>query len=78
MKAGLSHDTFIEAFKITKDKQNFKETMLTEEMVEKIFDVKNSCESEYHLYTRMAHSICPEIFSMDEVKQALLLLMVGG
>ena len=26
----------------------------------------------------MASSICPEIYSMDEVKQALLLLMVGG
>jgi DNA replication licensing factor MCM7 len=26
----------------------------------------------------MASSICPEIFSMEEVKQALLLLMIGG
>ena len=68
MRAGLSHETFIEAFKISKDKQNFKETMLTEDMIEKIFDIKNSTESEFHLYTRMASSICPEIFSMDEVK----------
>lgn len=30
------------------------------------------------LYERLAMSICPEIFSMDEVKKALLLLMVGG
>ena len=47
MKAGLSHETFLEAFKIQKDKQNFRETLLTEEMVEKIFDIKNSTESEY-------------------------------
>lgn len=78
MRAGLSHDTFLEAYQIRKDKQNFRETMLTEDMVEKIFDIKNSCESEYLLYTKMASSICPEIFSMEEVKQALLLLMIGG
>jgi len=30
------------------------------------------------LYARLASSICPEIFGMDEVKRALLLLMVGG
>ena len=30
------------------------------------------------LYTRLASSICPEIFGMDEVKKALLLLMIGG
>jgi hypothetical protein len=29
MKAGLAHDTFVEAFRITKDKQNFKENFIT-------------------------------------------------
>lgn len=76
--SGLNHETFIECYKITKDKQNFKETILTDEMVERIFDIKNSCESELDLYRRLSSSICPEIFSMDEVKQALLLLMIGG
>jgi DNA replication licensing factor MCM7 len=30
------------------------------------------------MYSRLASSICPEIFGMEEVKRALLLLMVGG
>ena len=30
------------------------------------------------LFQRFAKSICPEIFGMEEVKQALLLLMIGG
>lgn len=29
MRTGLTHDTFLDAFKIVKDKQNFKETLLT-------------------------------------------------
>ena len=41
-------------------------------------DLKNICEGDYQLYERLASSICPEIFGMDEVKKALLLLMVGG
>jgi DNA replicative helicase MCM subunit Mcm2 (Cdc46/Mcm family) len=58
----------LEAFKIVKDKENFKESFLTEEILEKVYDIKNSCSNDYELYTRMASSICPEIFSMEEVK----------
>ena len=78
MRAGLTHDTYIEAFKISKDKQNFRETILTDTMMDRINEVKASMDSEHQLYTRLASSICPEIYSMDEVKQSLLLLMVGG
>jgi DNA replication licensing factor MCM7 len=78
MRAGLAHDTFLEAYNITKDKQNFKESFLSEENLEKVQDIRDSCESDYQLYTRLAASICPEIFAMEEVKRALLLLMVGG
>lgn len=41
-------------------------------------DIKSTCESDLHLYSRLASSICPEIFAMEEVKKALLLVMVGG
>ena len=78
IRAGLSHDTYIESFRIMKDKQNFKETILSDEMIKRVYEVKNSCEGDHDLYIKMASSICPEIYSMDEVKQALLLLMVGG
>lgn len=78
MKAGLMQDTHIEAYKITKDKQNFKEYMLSDEMLERVKDMKENAESEEALFLNMATSICPEIFGMEEVKQALLLLMIGG
>lgn len=34
--------------------------------------------NEEELFKKMAHSICPEIFGMEQVKEALLLLMIGG
>jgi len=61
-----------------KDKKNFRETYLTEERMDKVNDIRLSSENDNHLFTRLAASICPEIFGMEEVKQALLLLMVGG
>ena len=41
-------------------------------------DLKNLCENDQQLYQRLSGSICPEIFGHEEVKKALLLLMVGG
>lgn len=79
MRAGvLTHDTFLEAFMISKDKQNYRESFLTEDTLTKMDDLKDSSAGEMQLYTRLASSICPEIFGMDEVKKALLLLMIGG
>lgn len=36
MRAGLTHDTHLEAFCISKDKQNFKESYLSDEALEKV------------------------------------------
>ncbi len=47
-------------------------------MMDKINCIRLSSENDNHLFTRLASSICPKIFGMGEVKQALLLLMVGG
>lgn len=52
--------------------------MLSDEMLEKVMELKNNAESDEALFLQVATSICPEIFSMEEVKQALLLLMIGG
>jgi DNA replication licensing factor MCM7 len=45
-RAALVHDTYLEAFKVTKDKQNFKESFLTEETLEKVANFKMQCESD--------------------------------
>jgi DNA replication licensing factor MCM7 len=45
----------------------------------KIEEVRAFCENKDSvIYTKLATSICPEIFGMKEVKKALLLLMIGG
>lgn len=54
MRNGLAHDTYLEAFKISKDKQNFKESFLTDEALEKVEDFKNTCENDIVLYERLA------------------------
>ena len=50
MRAGLTHDTYLEAYKIVKDKQNFKESILTEEMLEKVNDIRSSMQSDMEIY----------------------------
>lgn len=77
-RSGLFQDTFLEAYKIEKEKKNFRETFLSEERMERVFDIKGTCESDNQLMRRLSQSICPEIFGHEEVKMALLLLMVGG
>ena len=78
LAGGLTHDTHIEAYKIVKDKQNFREFMLSDEMMGKVNEIKNETSNEQELFHRLSQSICPEIYGMEEIKQALLLLMVGG
>ena len=46
--------------------------------MEEVMDLKGNCETDSLLFSRLASSICPEIFGMNEQKQALLLLMVSG
>jgi len=67
LKSGLMQKTYIDAFNISKDKVNFREFMLSDEMMEKVNDIKRSM-SEEELFLKMSRSICPEIFGMEEVK----------
>ena len=36
MRAGLTHDTYVEAYRIVKDKQNFRDTMLSDEIMNRV------------------------------------------
>jgi DNA replication licensing factor MCM7 len=72
--AGLIHDTFLEAFKISRDKKSYRESNLSTEMVEKLRTERNNRE----IYSLLSKSIAPEIHGLEDVKKALLLLLVGG
>lgn len=50
MNKGLHHDTHIEAFKIIKDKQNFRDYMLSDEMMQKVKEIRDQCENEAELF----------------------------
>jgi DNA replication licensing factor MCM7 len=76
-RGSLRHSTHVECFEVYKQRQNFRSLNLSGEMERTVHELKASM-SEEELFRRMADSICPEIFGMEDVKQALLLLMIGG
>ena len=53
-RSGLFQDTFVEAFEIRKEKENFRETLLTSERMERINDIRQTCESDNHLARRLS------------------------
>ncbi len=74
-KSKLIHDTHIEAFKIVKHKLSYKDTGMSQDVIREISDQKKKTPD---IYTTLAKSLAPEIYGKDDVKKALLLLLVGG
>eukprot|EP00743_Colponemidia_sp_Colp-15_P002899 GILK01003138.1.p1 GENE.GILK01003138.1~~GILK01003138.1.p1 ORF type:complete len:762 (+),score=171.51 GILK01003138.1:72-2288(+) len=74
MRAGLIADTFLEAYRITRQKKTYAEFSLSEEMLQRIDNERQSAD----IYTKLSKSLAPEIFGHEDVKKALLLLLVGG
>lgn len=74
IRAGLLSDTYLEAQHIYKRKKTHVEQTLTDEVRAEI----NEKAGEPEIYDQLAASIAPEIYGHDDVKKALLLLLVGG
>jgi len=53
-RTGLFQDTYIEAFQIEKEKKNFRETLLTEERMERVNDIRHTCENDNQLIRRLS------------------------
>lgn len=74
LRAGLLTDTYLDVQYVERLKKQYDEIELSQEDEAALEELKR----DSNIYTRLARSIAPEIYGHDDVKKALLLLMVGG
>lgn len=74
LRAGLLTDTYMEAQHVFRLKKQYDQMEMTPEDTAKVRQLAN----DPNIYDKLARSIAPEIYGHDDVKKALLLLLVGG
>ncbi|XP_077218337.1 minichromosome maintenance (MCM2/3/5) family protein [Tasmannia lanceolata] len=74
MRAGLVADTYLEAMSLTHFKKKYEEYELNGDEQEQI----DRLAEDGDIYNKLARSLAPEIFGHDDIKKALLLLLVGA
>merc|ERR1712088_1220842 len=74
MASGLLSDTYLVAHKITRLSKSEDELGVEQDMTEEELRALNGED----FYNKLSSSIAPEIYGHEDVKKALLLLMVGG
>ncbi|EPS63843.1 hypothetical protein M569_10940, partial [Genlisea aurea] len=74
MRAGLIADTYLEAMSISHLKKKYDEYELRTAEEEEIARLSEDGD----IYNKLSRSLAPEIFGHEDVKKALLLLLVGA
>ncbi|CAA3003795.1 DNA replication licensing factor MCM7 [Olea europaea subsp. europaea] len=74
MRAGLIADTYLEAMSITHFKKKYEEYELRGDEEEQIARLAEDGD----IYNKLARSLAPEIYGHEDIKKALLLLLVGA
>ncbi|PPQ71415.1 hypothetical protein CVT24_012233 [Panaeolus cyanescens] len=74
IRAGLLTDTYLEAHHVEQLKKQYSDIEITPAIQRQIAELQR----DPSLYDTLAQSIAPEIYGHEDVKKALLLLLVGG
>lgn len=74
IKAGLLTDTYLDAQYVHQHKKQYDTLDIDAEAMAKI----DRLRQEGNIYERLAQSIAPEIYGHNDIKKALLLLLIGG
>jgi len=74
MRAGLLSDTYLEAYEVEQVRKDYQSETVSHEVERQLDQVLN----EGNVYHKLSQSIAPEIFGFDDLKKALLLLLVGA
>ncbi|TMW59668.1 hypothetical protein Poli38472_004737 [Pythium oligandrum] len=74
MQMGLITETYLEATDVANHKKRYSAMESSEEMENEVLKLQESG----NMYEVLSQSIAPEIYGHEDVKKALLLLMIGG
>lgn len=75
MMMGLVTETYLEATDVVNHKKRYSAMESSEDMEAAVLALQ---ESDKNVYEVLSQSIAPEIYGHEDVKKALLLLMIGG
>ena len=76
VKAGLIADTYLECMSVDRHKKSYVE--LGKEISPQLESQIDMAAEDPNIYAKLASSIAPEIYGHEDVKKALLLMLVGG